>query len=223
MGSPLARVRTAARARSPRTRSSRARSTPRRPRCARRTRRARTSPLLARRSLQGVVGIEHLELPEHFLDFPPGVFGRQDRTHAATHGFADSGDELHERLVRDPDRIVRDSCAQERCGLHLLCRKPAVEPVDENVRVNERGHGGTAPRASSRATGRASAGQRTGVPAGAWWPGRTRRAARESTRRDRIGLPRMSLDRAGWTCQPFARRARRPLEHRPGPQRLAES
>ena len=57
----------------------------------------------------------------------------------ATH-FRGGCDELDQGLVRDANRVVGDAGSQQRRGLRLFLRKPCVEPVDENIGVNECGH-----------------------------------------------------------------------------------
>lgn len=52
--------------------------------------------------------------------------------------------------MRKEDLVFRNSAPEEIHGNSLLLRKAVVEPVDKDVRVNQRGHVGTGPLASTR-------------------------------------------------------------------------
>jgi hypothetical protein len=83
-------------------------------------------------------------------------------------------DKLDDSLVGKPDCVVDEPGTQKICRDLLLFGKSAIEAADENIGVNERGDGRTAPRASNLVPAKANPGIPSwGVDAGARQPCRT--------------------------------------------------
>lgn len=184
------------------------------------------------RPQEGVCRVENGEHRKELLGLPACVLRRQERQ-VATTGAADCSDEFDDRLVRHPKRAIYDPFPEQRLRDRLLGCVSRIEPIDEHVRINERGHGPrTAPRGSSR-VGRASPGallspsrararaavrslRRTGRDDLSWsaYAARARAGSPESFRRRR---PRGSRASVTSRCEdsdqracPGARTARRP-------------
>jgi hypothetical protein len=49
-------------------------------------------------------------------------------------------DELDDRLVRQPHGVVDDAAPENLGGNLLLLGKAVVEPLDQNISINESGH-----------------------------------------------------------------------------------
>jgi hypothetical protein len=56
---------------------------------------------------------------------------------------------LHDRLVRHSHRVLQDATPEKISRDLLLVREPIVEPVHQDIRINESGHGRKDPLASS--------------------------------------------------------------------------
>ena len=61
----------------------------------------------------------------------------------------DDSDKLHERLMRNAEGLIQQAAAQNLSRNSLLLPKSRIEAINQDVRVNERGHEYTCPRASS--------------------------------------------------------------------------
>src|SRR5262249_4268571 len=78
-----------------------------------------------------------------------------------------------QRLMWHADRLLRNSGA-EQCGCpSLFVRETRIEPVHQDARVNERGHGRRDLRVSSRVLGTWPGTAYAGEFAVAVWPDRT--------------------------------------------------
>jgi len=84
------------------------------------------------------IWVENGELFQELFRFPESVGLFEDRV--AANGARYRCDELKDRLMRQPDGVF-DDAAPENLGrnLLLLC-KAAVEPIDQDVGINESGH-----------------------------------------------------------------------------------
>jgi hypothetical protein len=49
-------------------------------------------------------------------------------------------DELHDRLVRETHRVFNDTASENLGGDLLFFAKAAIEPIDQDLGVNEGGH-----------------------------------------------------------------------------------
>jgi len=60
----------------------------------------------------------------------------------AANGARHRGHKLDDRLVRHTDRVFHDASPENIRRNLLLLRKPVIEPVNQDVSINESGHGG---------------------------------------------------------------------------------
>lgn len=67
----------------------------------------------------------------------------------SSEGPRDGGYELHNRLLRHSHRVLEDSSAEYVSGDLLFFGKPVIESVDQNVCINESGHGRKGPLLST--------------------------------------------------------------------------
>src|SRR5262245_28369609 len=94
-------------------------------------------------------GIQHTHAIEEILCLSP-CFGFREQWRTVLARSRYRGDELYNRLMRDSDGVELDSRTEHADGSRLLLRKSRVEPVNEQISVDEARHVRTARLASSR-------------------------------------------------------------------------
>ena len=85
-----------------------------------------------------LVWIENRELFQEFYRFSQSVGVLEDDV--GTNGARYGGDEFNNRLMRQAHRVFEDAAPENPSGNLLLLGKAAIEPVDQNVCINETGH-----------------------------------------------------------------------------------
>jgi len=94
-----------------------------------------------------LVRIQNRELFQEFFGFSQGVSLFEDNV--ATNGSRYGGDEFNNRWMRQAHRVLEDA-ASENLGCNLLLVSEAmIEPVNQNVGINESGHARRDPLAAS--------------------------------------------------------------------------
>ncbi len=95
-----------------------------------------------------VVWIENSKLGEKLFGFASGF--RKTEKRVIVHEWTRHGrDELDDRLMRNPNRIFSDASAQKLCSRRLLLGKPWIEPVDQDIGINQCRHEYRVSRAST--------------------------------------------------------------------------
>lgn len=90
-----------------------------------------------------LVRIEHRKLLQKLFRFSQSVGLLEDDV--AANGPCGRRNELNDCLMRQADRIFEDAAPQDlRCNL-LFTNETVVEPVDQNIRINESGQARTGP------------------------------------------------------------------------------
>ena len=121
-----------------------------------------------------LVWIKDGELFQEFLSLSQSVRMLEDDV--APNGARYGGNEFHNRLMRQAHRIFQNAAPEKRgCNL-LIVRKTAIEPVDQNVCINESGHACKDPLFSNLFHEAALPGVLNAY-GGVRWPGRTNGAA----------------------------------------------
>src|SRR6185295_16060974 len=82
----------------------------------------------------GLVGVEDGELFQEFFGFPQGVNLLEDDM--ASNGARYGGDEFNNRLVGKSHGVFEDAAPESLGCNFLLAGETAVEPIDQNVRIN---------------------------------------------------------------------------------------
>jgi hypothetical protein len=84
------------------------------------------------------IGVENGELFQEFFRFPQSVSRFEDGV--AANGTSYSSDELNDRLVGQPDGIFDDAASENFGRNPLLLGEPAIEPINQDIGINESGH-----------------------------------------------------------------------------------
>jgi hypothetical protein len=111
-----------------------------------------------------LVGIKNSELLEQLFSFAKSVHLFQNDV--STNATRDNGNEFDDCLMRNPHGIFLDAATKNLCCYSLFVRKPIVKTIDENVPINERGHGCKGPLDASLDPGHASSAWRWLAPEG---------------------------------------------------------
>src|SRR5579859_7421289 len=95
-----------------------------------------------------LVGVQYRKLSQHFLGFSERIVCREKWCRASKRP-GRRRNKFHDRLVRNSNGIFRDPSPQDlSCDL-LAVQEPWVETIDEDVRINERGHDDKGPLGST--------------------------------------------------------------------------
>ena len=89
-------------------------------------------------SQNGFIRVENSKLLEEFFRLTEGVGLLQNNM--ATNGARYGRHKLNDRLMRYADRVFDDAAPENFRRDLLLLREAAIEAVNQNVRINERGH-----------------------------------------------------------------------------------
>src|ERR1700692_1351082 len=103
---------------------------------------------LQRRTYQGCVGIQHWKLNHQLFGLAAGLVRGEQWVRSSANA-RDYCNKFQQRLMWNSGRVVDQSFAQKIARGSLFIGKSRIETVDQNVGVNEIGHGRRAPRASN--------------------------------------------------------------------------
>src|SRR5437870_5044897 len=95
-----------------------------------------------------LIWIENSKLREKLFGFACG-FGKAEKRPLTYQRTRYGCDKFDDCLMRNPNGIFANSSAQEICRNLLLFRKSRIEPVHENVSIDQCRHEYTVPHASS--------------------------------------------------------------------------
>lgn len=113
--------------------------------------------LVGRTSAHGVaqnrfVRVKNCELLQEFFGLTKSVGLRENDV--AANGACYGGDKLHDGLVRNTHRIFENALPEKFGCNPLLIREAAIVSINQDIRINESGHGGRGLRVSSPYPGR---------------------------------------------------------------------